>query len=64
MFSELIFFVFLSQCAKDVAGFAIMFFIVFFAFAQLGYLLFGTQVSKKYLIPNNRKILLNTHMKL
>lgn len=36
--------VFLQQCAKDVAGFAIMFFIVFFAFAQLGYLLFGTQV--------------------
>lgn len=34
-----------QQCAKDVAGFAVMFFIVFFAFAQLGYLLFGTQVS-------------------
>lgn len=34
----------LSRCAKDVAGFGIMFFIVFFAFAQLGYLLFGTQV--------------------
>lgn len=33
------------QCAMDIAGFAIMFFIVFFAFAQLGYLLFGTQVS-------------------
>lgn len=35
----------LSKCAKDVAGFAVMFFIVFFAFAQLGYLLFGTQVE-------------------
>ncbi|XP_045137075.1 polycystin-2-like isoform X3 [Portunus trituberculatus] len=34
----------LSRCAMDIAGFAIMFFIVFFAFAQLGYLLFGTQV--------------------
>ena len=33
------------QSARDVAGFAVMFFIVFFAFAQLGYLLFGTQVS-------------------
>ena len=33
------------QCAKDVAGFGVMFFIIFFAFAQLGYLLFGTQVS-------------------
>ena len=36
----------LSRCAKDVAGFGVMFFIVFFAFAQLGYLLFGTQVNK------------------
>ena len=35
---------FLFQCAKDVMGFGVMFFIVFFAFAQLGYLLFGTQV--------------------
>ncbi|KAK3861331.1 hypothetical protein Pcinc_044496 [Petrolisthes cinctipes] len=38
----------LSRCAKDVAGFAVMFFIVFFAFAQLGYLLFGTQVRDFY----------------
>ncbi|RWR99729.1 polycystin-2-like protein, partial [Dinothrombium tinctorium] len=35
----------LSRCSKDIAGFGIMFFIVFFAFAQLGYLLFGTQVK-------------------
>ncbi|KAH7636330.1 polycystin-2-like protein 1 [Dermatophagoides farinae] len=35
----------LSRCAKDIAGFGLMFFIVFFAFAQLGYLLFGTQVK-------------------
>ncbi|XP_018023502.1 polycystin-2 [Hyalella azteca] len=35
----------LSRCAKDLAGFAVMFFIVFFAYAQLGYLLFGTQVE-------------------
>lgn len=35
----------LSRCSKDVGGFAIMFFIVFFAYAQLGYLLFGTQVE-------------------
>lgn len=35
----------LSRCSKDVAGFSIMFFIVFFAFAQLGYLLFGTQIK-------------------
>ena len=34
----------LSRCAKDVTGFAIMFFIVFLAYAQLGYLIFGTQV--------------------
>ena len=34
---------FFLQSAKDVAGFGVMFFIVFFAFAQLGFLLFGTQ---------------------
>lgn len=34
----------LGACAKDLAGFAVMFFIIFFAFAQLGYLIFGTQV--------------------
>uniref|UniRef100_A0A3P8VQI1 Polycystin 2 like 1, transient receptor potential cation channel n=1 Tax=Cynoglossus semilaevis TaxID=244447 RepID=A0A3P8VQI1_CYNSE len=35
----------LGRCAKDILGFAIMFFIVFFAYAQLGYLLFGTEVE-------------------
>ncbi|KAM4607907.1 polycystin-2-like protein 1 [Polymixia lowei] len=35
----------LGRCAKDIMGFAIMFFIVFFAYAQLGYLLFGTEVD-------------------
>ncbi|CAH8606063.1 unnamed protein product [Heterobilharzia americana] len=35
----------LGSCAKDLAGFAVMFFIVFFAFAQLGYLAFGTQAK-------------------
>ena len=35
----------LSRCAKDVAGFAVMFFIVFLAYVQLGYLVFGTQVE-------------------
>uniref|UniRef100_A0A1I8IF70 EF-hand domain-containing protein n=1 Tax=Macrostomum lignano TaxID=282301 RepID=A0A1I8IF70_9PLAT len=35
----------LSACAKDLMGFAVMFFIVFFAFAQLGYLIFGTQIK-------------------
>ncbi|XP_013781183.2 polycystic kidney disease 2-like 1 protein [Limulus polyphemus] len=35
----------LSRCSKDIAGFGIMFCIVFFAYAQLGYLLFGTQVK-------------------
>jgi polycystin 2 len=34
----------ISRCAKDVAGFAVMFFIIFLAYAQLGYLIFGTQV--------------------
>jgi len=36
----------LSKCAKDLAGFAVMFFIFFLAFAQLGYLLFGSQVEE------------------
>ena len=35
----------LNRCASDVAGFAVMFFIVFLAYAQLGYLVFGTQVG-------------------
>ena len=35
----------LSRCAKDVTGFAIMFFIVFLAYAQLGFLIFGTQIK-------------------
>jgi len=35
----------LSKCGKDLTGFAIMFFIFFLAFTQLGYLLFGSQVQ-------------------
>ncbi|KAL2083633.1 hypothetical protein ACEWY4_021406 [Coilia grayii] len=35
----------LARCAADILGFAVMFFIVFFAYAQLGYLLFGTEVE-------------------
>ncbi|CAF0813690.1 unnamed protein product [Brachionus calyciflorus] len=35
----------LGRCAKDIAGFAVMFYIVFFAYAQLGYLLFGATVE-------------------
>uniref|UniRef100_A0A8C4QNU7 Polycystic kidney disease 2-like 1 n=1 Tax=Eptatretus burgeri TaxID=7764 RepID=A0A8C4QNU7_EPTBU len=35
----------LARCAKDILGFAIMFFIIFFAYAQLGYLIFGIQVK-------------------
>ncbi|CAH8648471.1 unnamed protein product [Dicrocoelium dendriticum] len=34
----------LGNCAKDLGGFAVMFCIIFFAFAELGYLAFGTQV--------------------
>ncbi|KAM9373275.1 polycystin-2-like protein 2 [Phaethornis superciliosus] len=36
----------LSHCAKDIIGFATIFFIVFFAYAQLGYLVFGSQVEE------------------
>lgn len=35
----------LSRCAKDVLGFSVMFMIVFLAYAQLGYLLFGSMVD-------------------
>lgn len=36
----------MSRCAKDVLGFAIMFFIIFLAYAQLAYLVFGTQIDE------------------
>ena len=49
------------QCAGDVLGFAVMFFIVFFAFAQLGYLLFGTQVCT---ITYNPKFLNRSSIKI
>ncbi|XP_040428967.1 polycystic kidney disease 2-like 2 protein isoform X4 [Cygnus olor] len=35
----------LSRCAGNICGFAVMFFIIFFAYAQLGYLVFGPQVE-------------------
>merc|ERR1719348_2825070 len=35
----------LSKCSGELGGFTIMFLIIFCAFAQLGYLLFGTQID-------------------
>lgn len=35
----------ISASAKDIAGFMVLYTIVFFAFAQFGYLLFGSQVA-------------------
>ncbi len=35
----------IQRCAGDVVAFSVMFFIVFFAYAQLGYLMFGIAVS-------------------
>ncbi|KAF2897002.1 hypothetical protein ILUMI_09174 [Ignelater luminosus] len=35
----------LHRCALDIVGFSVMFFIIFFAYAELGYLLFGTEVE-------------------
>ncbi|TRY80961.1 hypothetical protein TCAL_09384 [Tigriopus californicus] len=35
----------LSRCAKDVAGFGLMFGIFFIAFAQVGYLIFGSSMQ-------------------
>ncbi|XP_062575644.1 polycystin-2-like protein 1 [Saccostrea cucullata] len=36
----------LARCAKDLMGFAVMYFIVFLAFTQLGYLLFGSKLKE------------------
>ena len=35
----------ISKCSKELGGFTVMFAIIFFSFAELGYLLFGTQVD-------------------
>lgn len=35
----------LTRSAKDIGGFAVMFAVFFFAFAQFGYLCFGSQVG-------------------
>ncbi|XP_008934670.1 PREDICTED: polycystic kidney disease 2-like 2 protein, partial [Merops nubicus] len=42
----------LSRCTKDIIGFAFMFFIIFFAYAQLGYLVFQSQVEEFSTFPN------------
>ncbi|NWW44920.1 PK2L2 protein, partial [Pedionomus torquatus] len=36
----------LSHCAVKILGFTIMFFVIFFAYAQFGYLIFGLQVEE------------------
>ncbi|XP_055000078.1 polycystic kidney disease 2-like 2 protein isoform X2 [Sorex araneus] len=43
----------LSRCIKDIAGFAIMFFIIFFAYALLGFLVFGSQVDDFSTLQNS-----------
>ncbi|XP_063773052.1 polycystin-2 isoform X2 [Pseudophryne corroboree] len=35
----------MSRCAKDILGFSIMFFIIFLAYAQFAFLVFGSQVD-------------------
>ena len=35
----------LSRCATDIAGFSVMFFIIFIGYAQFGYLVFGQTVD-------------------
>uniref|UniRef100_A0A8C5PTC4 Polycystic kidney disease 2-like 2 protein n=1 Tax=Leptobrachium leishanense TaxID=445787 RepID=A0A8C5PTC4_9ANUR len=35
----------LFRCAKDIMGFAVMFFIIFFSYAQLSFLIFGDEVT-------------------
>ncbi|KAK9745781.1 Polycystin domain [Popillia japonica] len=36
----------LRKCAKDVLSFSVMFMLIFVSFAQLGYLIFGSQVAE------------------
>ncbi|XP_068004685.1 polycystin-2-like protein 2 [Melanerpes formicivorus] len=36
----------LARCAKGILGFSIIFFIIFFAYAQFGYLVFGSQAEE------------------
>ncbi|KAF6082518.1 polycystin 2 like 2, transient receptor potential cation channel [Phyllostomus discolor] len=43
----------LSRCIRDIVGFATMFFIVLFAYAQLGFLLFGSQVDDFSTLQNS-----------
>lgn len=43
----------LNRCASDLFGFAVMFFVIFLAFAQLGYLLFGTQAKDFSTFPDS-----------
>ena len=35
----------LSACSKDLSGFTVMFLIIYFSFAELGFLFFGSQVE-------------------
>ncbi|XP_066150967.1 polycystin-2-like protein 1 isoform X2 [Euwallacea fornicatus] len=35
----------IRRCAKDILGFSVMFFVAYFAYAELGYLVFGNQVE-------------------
>ena len=41
----------ISRSSGDIGGFAVMFFIVFFAFAELGFLSFGTQLEDYQSLP-------------
>ena len=56
----------LTRSANDVLGFAIFFFIFFFGFAQLGYMLFGTQVEAglQYLSKVQNKVGNKVHDKV
>ncbi|XP_030753981.1 polycystin-2-like isoform X2 [Sitophilus oryzae] len=35
----------IKQCSKDIMGFSVMFFVAYFAYAELGYLVFGSEVK-------------------
>ncbi|KAF7270756.1 hypothetical protein GWI33_016297 [Rhynchophorus ferrugineus] len=35
----------IKNCSKDILGFSVMFFVAYFAYAELGYLVFGSEVK-------------------
>jgi hypothetical protein len=48
----------LGRCAKDIIGFMVMFGIIFGAYTQLGYLLFGSTIQDYSTVLTTRYLIL------